>query len=111
MPILYTSRKMGDIQKGKKLFLQRCAACHNIEEGTKNKQGPNLYRLYGRKTGQANNFTYTDANKNRGIVWTEKNLDEYLINPTKFIPGTKMIFAGLKKKEDRQNLIAYIKTW
>ena len=66
MPILYTSRKMGDIQKGKKLFLQRCAACHNIEEGTKNKQGPNLYRLYGRKTGQASNFTYTDANKNRG---------------------------------------------
>ena len=57
---------MGDIQKGKKLFMQRCAACHNVEKGAKNKQGPNLFGLFGSKTGQAPGFSYTDANRNRG---------------------------------------------
>ncbi|KAI0241998.1 Cytochrome c [Lamellibrachia satsuma] len=91
--------------------MQRCAACHNVEKGAKNKQGPNLFGLFGSKTGQAPGFSYTDANRNRGITWNNETLDTYLQNPQKFIPGTKMIFAGLKKKDERQNMIAYIKTW
>ncbi len=65
--------------------------------------------LFGRKTGQAPGFQYTDANKNKGIVWNEETLNVYLENPKKYIPGTKMVFAGLKKQTERSDLIAYLK--
>ena len=58
---------------------------------------------------QAEGFNYTDANKSSGIVWSEEHLDPYLTNPAKYIPGTKMVFAGFKKKKDRDNIIAYLK--
>ena len=58
--------KMGDVEKGKKLFVQRCAAYHNAEQGAKHKQGPNLFGMFGNKTGQAPGYTYTEANLNRG---------------------------------------------
>lgn len=72
-------------------------------------QGPNLGGLFGRKTGQAEGFSYSSANKNKAIVWEETTLYEYLLNPKKYIPGTKMVFAGLKKPEDRADLIAFLK--
>lgn len=72
-------------------------------------QGPNLGGLFGRSTGSAEGYSYSKANKEKAITWNETTLYEYLLNPKKYIPGTKMVFAGLKKPEDRADLIAYLK--
>ncbi|KAF8606604.1 cytochrome c [Ceratobasidium sp. AG-I] len=107
--IYLVSASLGDASKGAGLFKTRCANCHTLESGGAHKVGPNLHGVFGRKTGQASGFSYTEANVKKGITWDENTLFDYLENPKKYIPGTKMAFAGLKKDKDRNDLIAYLK--
>ena len=98
----------GDTKKGAKLFKAKCAQCHTIEKGGNAKQGPPLWGLIGRTSGTCDGFAYSEANKNAAIVWSDKHLFEYLLNPKKYIPGTKMVFAGIKKEKERADLIAFM---
>lgn len=100
----------GDAEKGEKVF-KKCKACHTIEKDGKNKVGPNLFGVVGREAGHVEGFNYSKAMEESGIVWTEKNLDEYLANPKTFIPKNKMSFAGVRKESQREDLIAYLKTY
>ncbi|XP_003700684.1 cytochrome c [Megachile rotundata] len=101
---------MGDAENGKSLFMKMCAMCHTSNKDGKHRVGPNLFGIVGKKCGTSPGFTYTDSMKNKGIVWDEKNLNEYLEFPKQFIPGTRMVFTGIKKPKDRQDLIAYLTT-
>lgn len=96
----------GDAALGEKVFI-KCKACHDATEG-KNKVGPTLKGVVGRKAGTVEGFTYTDANKNSGITWDEATLAEYLKDPKAKVPGTKMAFAGLKDQAEIDNVIAYL---
>ena len=106
-PVAYASLT-GDVAAGEKTFAQ-CKACHQAVEG-KNGVGPSLWGIVGRTAGQIPGFSYSAANKGSGVVWKEETMFEYLEAPQKFMPGTKMAFAGLKKPQDRANVIAYLKT-
>jgi cytochrome c len=86
-----------------------CAACHDVGETAKNKIGPLLNGLEGRKSGTVAGFSYTEANKNSGIVWEEAAFLKYIKDPKADIPGTKMIFVGIKDEAQARNLWAYLK--
>jgi cytochrome c len=97
-----------DVEKGEHSF-NKCLPCHAIGPDAENKIGPQLNGLEGRHSGTAPNYSYSDANKNSGIVWNEETFKEYIKNPTAKIPGTKMAFAGIKNDEEINDLWAYIK--
>ncbi|KAL8282229.1 hypothetical protein RB597_009770 [Gaeumannomyces tritici] len=102
-------RRTSNSKNGAKLFKTRCEQCHTVDASGGNKIGPALHGLFGRKTGSVDGYAYTDANKQKGITWNEDTLFDYLENPKKYIPGTKMAFGGLKKEKDRNDLITFLK--
>jgi cytochrome c len=98
----------GDPMAGEKVF-RRCVACHMVGEDAQIRVGPVLNGLIGRKAGTYQGFRYSEANKNSGLVWDEVTLAQYLKNPRAMIPGTSMVFPGLKKEEEIEDLITYLK--
>lgn len=96
-----------DLANGEKVF-RKCKSCHAVGEKAKNKIGPVLNGLEGRKSGTVEGYRYTDANKSSGIVWNEAEFLEYIKNPRAKIPGTKMTFIGIKKEDDAKDLWAYL---
>ena len=98
----------GDAANGEKLF-RRCAACHAVVEG-QNKLGPSLYGVIGRTSGSIEGFRYSPAMKGAGITWNDETLSAYLENPRAYVKGTRMVFPGLKSSQDREDVIAYLKS-
>jgi cytochrome c len=102
-----SSARAQDVAAGETSF-HKCMACHSIGEGAKNKVGPELNGLDGRKSGTAPDYSYSDANKNSGITWNKDQFLTYITDPKAKIPGTKMIFPGIKNEKERNDLWAYV---
>jgi len=99
-----------DAAAGEKIY-NVCRPCHQVGESAKNTVGPVLNGLFGRKSGSVAGYNYTDANKNSGITWDEATFSEYIKDPRAKIPGTKMVFAGLKDETRIKDLIAFLKQY
>ena len=98
---------MGNVSSGEKIF-KKCAACHSIVKGGKNKIGPALYSVVGRKVGKVADYKYSKALAAYDKKWTFEELNGFLIKPSKYIKGTKMAYAGLRKEKDRASVIKYL---
>lgn len=97
-----------DLAAGENSF-KKCLPCHSVGADAKNKVGPVLNGLEGRKSGTIEGYTYTEANKNSGITWSDETFREYIKDPRAKIPGTKMVFAGIKNDNEITSLWAYLK--
>ena len=97
-----------DAAKGEKVF-RKCKACHTIEANGKHRVGPNLHAIVGAKAAAKEGYKYSKAMKESGLTWDEATLDKYLEKPKDVVPKTKMAFAGVKKADERADLIAYLK--
>lgn len=102
-----TLMKNADLKKGKKTA-KKCASCHTFNKGGKAKVGPNLYKIIGKKRAAMSGFSYSKAMKAKGGKWNRKSIDQFITKPKDFIPGTKMGFRGIKKPQDRANLILFL---
>ncbi len=98
----------GDAAAGEKIFNTKCKVCHQIGPGAKNFVGPDLNGVIGRKAGAVEGYSYSDAMKASGLTWDEATFKEYIKDPKAKVPGIKMIFAGLPKDTDQDNLYAYL---
>ena len=105
--IVAAPTQAADAEAGAKVF-KKCKACHTLDEGGKNKIGPNLFGILGKQAGTTEGFKYSKAFKNAEFTWDEAELGKYLTNPKKYLKGNKMAFPGLKKEEDIANVLAYI---
>jgi len=99
--------KNANIENGAKIF-KKCATCHNADKGGGNKIGPNLYNVVDRKKASISGFNYSEAMLKKGGSWSRDDLNLFLTKPKEFVPGTKMGFAGLKKPQDRADVILYL---
>jgi cytochrome c len=102
-----------DVAEGAKVF-KKCAACHAVGEGAKNKVGPQLNGVVGRTAGSLPDYNYSQPMKDAGaggLVWNEETIDDYLEKPKEFVKGNKMAFVGLKKEDEREHVIDYLKTF
>lgn len=99
--------KTANFDNGAKIF-KKCATCHNADKGSGNKVGPNLFTVVGRKKAAIGDFKYSEAMIKKGGSWTRDDLNLFLTKPKDFVPGTKMGFAGLKKPQDRADVIMYL---
>ncbi|MBL4639916.1 MAG: cytochrome c family protein [Kordiimonadaceae bacterium] len=100
--------KAGEASKGRRVF-NRCKACHNLTATNRTRLGPNLDALFGKEAGSALNFKFSKALKEAKFIWTENALNEWLKSPKTFLPGNKMQFAGVRREQDRNDLIAYLR--
>jgi cytochrome c len=100
---------VADVARGETIF-KKCAACHTIDKGGPNQLGPNLWGMIGEPIGKGHGYAFSEALASKGGTWDFNNLSEWLANPKKFAPGTKMTFAGLSKPEDRADVIAFMNT-
>ena len=103
-----TSAQAQDVAAGERVFAQ-CRACHQVGETAKNVIGPQLNGLFGRKAGSVEGFSYSPANKNSGLTWDEATFRDYIKDPRAKMPGTKMVYAGLKDEQRINDLVAYLK--
>lgn len=108
LPILTHPAAAQDLEAGQRSF-NKCRACHQIGEGARNLVGPELNGLIGRHSGAAEGYSYSNANKNSGLTWDEATFADYIKDPKAKIPGTKMIFAGIRSEKEIQDLIAFLK--
>ncbi len=105
-----TVAQADDLENGAKIF-KRCAACHTVNDGGANKVGPNLWGVFGSTAGQrAGGYKYSAAMRDSGIVWNDDTMSSYLENPKGLVPKTRMAFPGIKKEDDREDVIAYLKS-
>ncbi len=104
---LATMMKTADLNRGMKIF-KKCASCHSIGNGEASRVGPNLYGVVGRKKAAFPGFSYSEAIKARGGAWDAESINSFITKPKEYLPGTKMAFPGLKKPQDRADVILYL---
>jgi cytochrome c len=114
LPSVATAELIGDADRGEALFATECSACHQVGAGAKDRVGPALNGIYGRRAGATDGFAYSKGMTrmgNDGLTWTLETLDPYLDNPKALVSGTRMSYRGLKDPTDRADVLAYLRTW
>ena len=107
-PIVQTASTLTPMERGAKLY-KRCKACHTLEDGGKHKVGPNLWAIYGAKAGSKEGFNYSKVMAASDLIWDDASLSGYIQKPSEFMKGNRMSFVGIKKQEDRDALLLYLR--